>query len=209
MVLGPVGYRDRTVAGLRRALLPRRSRDKIGRAAARDDNAVTVQELVDCKGIHDALHRYARGVDRVDDELIASVFHEDARIYSPRGVLGPGEFIAWYLAQPRRAISQHFISNVTVTWEGAVARTESYFWAVTGSEAGLTLRTSTGRYVDRFEQRGSGWRIMIRTILPEWSRVSDVSEGTLPAAAARHRGSRDRADPSYLGSDDLLRWLTA
>ena len=37
-----------------------------------------VRQLVDRQEILDCMHRYARGVDRMDAELLQSAFHEDA-----------------------------------------------------------------------------------------------------------------------------------
>lgn len=149
--------------------------------------------------ITDALHRYCRGIDRMDAELIRSAYHDDG--YDDHGDLfrGPVEdYIAWVLPTlaERFTSTMHTLSNITIERDGDRARTESYLIAYHVSSGTGSLRVFGARYVDRFENRADiGWRIAHRTLVSEWQvehagTFVPTPPGTAPAA-------RDRSDPCY------------
>jgi ketosteroid isomerase-like protein len=158
-----------------------------------------VQELLDKQQIHEALMRYARGVDRGDAALICSAYHPDAvdehGVGDYTGVtVGPG--IVEMMADLR--VSSHHITNHLITVHDATtAGCESYFtvWQshqVDGTDAVLH---ALGRYVDRFEKRDGEWRIAHRLVIVEHTAVHLL--GAAPPPSAPGRGSRNRDDPSY------------
>jgi hypothetical protein len=153
--------------------------------------------LVDRQSIWDCMLRYARGVDRVDEQLIRSAFWEDAHD-AHGGVNGPpGDFLAWFLPnQPAREVAQHIVTNHRVELHGDHADTETYFVSVAKKFGSGTLEQVGGRYLDLFEKRGSEWRIKDRLVLLEWQCVGDASQMAERLSAA-NRGSRDKNDPSY------------
>ena len=63
------------------------------------NQSTEICELWDREAIRDCLHRYARGVDRFDRELILSAFHPDALDEHGKFVGTPDEFVDWALGQ--------------------------------------------------------------------------------------------------------------
>lgn len=156
--------------------------------------------LVDRQAIWDCLMRYARGVDRLDEELIRSAFWADA--HDDHGAIQgtPDDFIAaWVPTQAAREACQHSITNHTVAVDGAVAHAESYFQVSIRDYGSDVLELTGGRYLDRFEHRGGQWRIADRLVVLDWSCGADAS-GMDSRLAGRSRGSRDRTDASYTRS---------
>lgn len=154
------------------------------------------QEILDC------LHRYTRGVDRHDRELMLSAYHPDAR--DEHGVAEgvAGDFCDWAIGWHRdnQTRHQHIIANPTIDLDGDTAHVESYyiFWGE-NREGPPTL--AFGRYVDRFEKRGRRWAIAHRVCVNEL--VGQFSASELPdewATALSSTGpiARDRSDISYV-----------
>jgi len=156
-----------------------------------------LRRLADRQQISDCLMRYARGVDRIDLDLMRSAFWPDATI-SQGPVRGSIEdFIAgWAPVQDAREASFHNISNLTVEFDGNSAHCEAYLLVSIKQKGTDKIETVGGRYIDHFEKRGPEWRIKTRQMVIEWQGYLDASE--MPVRmATRHRGTRDRNDPSY------------
>lgn len=90
---------------------------------------VRLQAVVDKSEIADLLYTVARGLDRIDETLLRSVFHPDATVDMGPGLFqGTGnDYVHWVigvLGQIRE--SHHMIANVRVTLEHDVALVESY-----------------------------------------------------------------------------------
>src|SRR6266540_2173559 len=111
-------------------------------------------QLLDKQAIHETLMRYCRGVDRVDQELIASAFHPDGSCEFGELVL-KGDEIAGAIAAAAGSyhLTQHMIGNELVELDGDVARSEAYYISntVIDGDDGRQLRMRAGRYVDRLE----------------------------------------------------------
>ncbi len=158
-----------------------------------------MQELLDKQAIHEALMRYARGVDRGDAELICSAYHPDAvdehNVADYTGITVGPAIIELMANVPT---SMHHITNYSIALhDDGTAGCESYFtvWQshqVDGSDATLH---ALGRYVDQFEKRGGEWRIAHRLVIVEHTSVQLLNASAPPSAPGR--GSRDRDDPSY------------
>jgi SnoaL-like domain len=157
-----------------------------------------LQELLDRQEIIDCLHRYTRGVDRVDEELIRSAFHADATDYHGPVNGTVDDFLAYWLPlQPAREVSQHYISNSTVDLDGDTAHVETYYTFYRKLKGEPEMTVSGGRYADRFERRENGWRIALRVVIPGWDMVADGTPTTARLAAIS-RGRMDRSDPVYM-----------
>ena len=157
-----------------------------------------VADLLDRHAIWECTLRYARGVDRLDEELIRSAFWPDAHDSHGRINGSPENFLArWLPTQGDRQVAQHFVANQTVRLDGAGgADTETYFM-VTGKRFDSdVLELVGGRYIDRFEKRDDEWRIRTRLVLLDWQATADAA-GMARRLARSHTGSRDRRDPSY------------
>jgi hypothetical protein len=155
-----------------------------------------LQQLVDRQAIVDCLHRYTRGVDRMDEELILSAFHEDAIDFHHGHTGTAKDFVEWFWpAQESRVTCQHYLTNITVDIDGDVAHSESYFLTASRWAAGDTVRHGGGRYVDRLERRNGEWRIAQRVVVVEWA--ADSPGWGLDMFDPVGRSRRDASDLSY------------
>jgi 3-phenylpropionate/cinnamic acid dioxygenase small subunit len=153
-------------------------------------------ELVARQAIEDCLRRYARGVDRHDDELILSAYHDDATHQRGSFTGSPQDFIDWsrarHVAHTRAHL--HYVTNVCINFTSAqAAHVESYYLAVSASKDGTDVITVSGRYIDRFEARDGEWRIAGRLAVGEIRARGQQ----LPSTFADAGGTWDRSDPSY------------
>lgn len=167
-----------------------------------------LQRLVDKDEIHDAMARYARGVDRGDWALVASTYHPDAHDEHGEykgGIMG---LIAWLEARFTGVDnSTHFLGNCLIEFEGEeTALVETYFVSrrlrqltqAERADAGPSdaiCRDTWGRYVDRFERREGEWRVAHRTVVLEANSESIALNGVRPAT--RRFGQRDKTDRLY------------
>jgi hypothetical protein len=141
--------------------------------------------------------RYARGVDRLDEELIRSAYWEDA--HDSHGQLNGSldNFLAgWLPGQPQRDVASHFLGNHLVELEGDGADVETYFISAAKRIGSDMLELVAGRYVDRFERRAGEWRIATRLVVLDWQCMTDAS-GMALRLSRSHTGSRGPEDPSY------------
>jgi 3-phenylpropionate/cinnamic acid dioxygenase small subunit len=156
-----------------------------------------LQELLDHHRIRQCLARYARGVDRLDDELLRSAFHEDAIDCHGPFTATREELIGHIRPMTGdREATQHFLGQHHVELEGDTANVETYFFVVAKLPGSDQTELVGGRYVDQFERRDGEWRISLRIVALDWQLTGDAS-GMAERLAPFHRGSRDRDDPSY------------
>jgi hypothetical protein len=155
--------------------------------------------LQDRQAILDCIHRYCRGVDRFDRDLVLSVYHSDA--IDDHGVFvgPPADFADWAFAYHRehQHLTQHIVTNHNCELDGDSAHTETYWMLAAMNKQGAPLSLSGGRYIDRFERRAGRWAIAARRCTIEW--YGRPGEEAFPAAllATYATPSRDRNDPSY------------
>lgn len=160
-------------------------------------------ELADREAIRDCLTRYARAIDRVDEEELDGVFWEDATddhiIFSG----GMTEFKAFFLPLLRQLDqSVHLVGNCLIEISGAQAHAETYFFSfirVPQDVGGPKDSFAGGRYLDRMQRRGDEWRIAERTVVVDWFRdmpdSADWSKGYMGSPATP--GGRKPTDVSY------------
>lgn len=164
--------------------------------------ALSVEDLLARQEIADVILRYARGIDRLDFDLVRSCYHPDA--YDDHGAFKGSveEFIAaargWL---PRWTATQHFMGNMLIEVDGDRARAETYAVAYHRREdaEGNGKDDVLGiRYVDRFEKRGGEWKIGHRVVATDWRRVDPVS------------GAKGRGEGGVWGqrdTSDVVHWI--
>jgi hypothetical protein len=160
---------------------------------------MTLETIVDRAQILDCLHRYTRGMDRLDRELARSAYHADAIDDHGGFVANVDDFLDWAFEYHANQIRhQHYVSNHSVELDGDTAHTETYYTFVgTDRDETKPLEIVGGRYLDRFERRDGHWAIAARVCVEEW-RVLVPSALSSRVAAAVGRGvTRDRDDVSY------------
>ena len=160
---------------------------------------VLLDRLLAKQDVRDVIHRYCRGIDRMDESLVRSCYHPDASDEHGSFKGGVDDFIAWVFELLHRYdTTMHFVGNVLVEPEADLARAESYgiaFHQALDGPPELNLVTGF-RFVDRFERRDGEWRIARRVATTEWVR-KDAPESRWPIAETLRRGARDRSDPVY------------
>lgn len=174
----------------------------------------TVTELADRQAIRDVLMAYSRGIDRLDRELLISLYHEDA--IDDHGVFvgTREEFADWAIAMhtATHLSHQHCIFNFTCDLDGNVAHTETYYMFVGMNRTGTPMAMSGGRYIDRLEKRDGRWAIAARVCVRDWAPLDEIpkvmdqaamtvvknlSEQTKQLMRTGSQPSRDHSDVSY------------
>jgi hypothetical protein len=182
-----------------------------------------LDEANDRREIEAVLVRFCRGVDRLDEELIASCFHGDS--LDDHGMYrGTGRGFAEYVMRSASSMlaTMHTIGNVTIEFEGATTgHSEAYVHVVMrmpsgtasggtatgGTASGGTASGSTAaaaadhtihaRYLDRFERHDGGpWLIAERIVAYDLTRIDPVGR-EWALGDGYTVGRRDRDDPSY------------
>ena len=156
-----------------------------------------VQLLLDRQEIRDCVHRYARGLNRHDDEVLASAFHEDATFDYGAWTGKRDDFVQWanHLSVAHIAAGMHHITSHTCTIEGDVAYAESYVLFVLRYKDPKTVQVGGGRYLDRLERREGVWRIAYRHhVLDNRFMVDGSVWGDWDGYV---KGTQDRDDASY------------
>ena len=162
--------------------------------------------------IADVVYKYCRAIDRMDRELLESVFHEDS-IHHHGEYEGPSSdfcnFAFDILAEME--FTQHLVGNLLIEVDGNTAWSEAYWTAfhriAKGKESDMGFLAEhdssidedvfvSGRYIDRFEKRNGEWKIAKRQGVHDWVRFEPANEkGQLEAAGPT--ASRSRQDPAY------------
>lgn len=173
------------------------------------DTALEAQlrEFADRQAIHQVMLRYARGLDRLDFDLVRSCYWDDAIEDHGNYVGRPDDFIRWADgATLAHQSTQHAILNHFCDLQGDEAFCETYY-QFTGIRETPPHFGSVGRYVDHFQKRPNAdgqpeWRIANRVCLVEGTYDLPESIGTRgmpPAYTAEEpcQATRNRHDVSY------------
>lgn len=184
-----------------------------------------VQHLLDHQAIERLVHLYCRAIDRLDVDLLRSIYHPDAT--DEHGVfIGNAHEFASFIMQKLAAVTTygfHTITQSIIDIRGDVAAGESTYLAYHRIGAGFeniarffgetyarrAEKAGTidiehefvagGRYIDRFERREGVWRIARRKITNEWQQCQPITR-VLDEGEPGHvnlPGARDRTDPVY------------
>jgi hypothetical protein len=160
-----------------------------------------VRDLAARRDIYDAICNYMRGQDRLLPEVQRHAFHDDAFVdcgMYAGSADGFVNFAQGFLAAVK--YSQHLIGQVHIQVEGNIAHGEVYFIAQhrvveAGVEKDLIM---AGRYIDRYEDRGEGWKIAKRRELIDWARTDAASDSFIKDETSLHLSARGQADFSCL-----------
>lgn len=135
------------------------------------DINVRLQQLLDKQDIEEAILKYARGIDRMDEKLIASVLHNDAVFehfdLPEEGLRGAAEIAAQTMVLGSWITGgSHFLPQTLIELEGDVAWAETYALTcvLTGEPGKQQVYVRGTRLFHRMERRGDGlWKIAYRT----------------------------------------------
>ena len=168
-----------------------------------------LEELVAKQSITEVIHRYCRGVDRRDWELLRSCYHPDAHddhaVY--RGERdGLIEFMREFLAT-RCSATKHTVSNILVTVTGNTATAESYIHAwhrmlpePEAEDAPPTELEVGARNIDRLERRNGEWRFASRVLVFDWVREEKIESEPFDFGPAAIWSRADHTDVLHSGS---------
>ncbi|MEQ5869068.1 nuclear transport factor 2 family protein [Sagittula sp. NFXS13] len=142
---------------------------------------ISTEDLAHREAIRDCLFRYARGIDRADEDALKSAYWPGA--WDQHGATsGPVEDFydrvrgAW----ARGARNIHHITNILIEFRGSgSAAVESYFHALqrgVGPDGINRQAMLSGRYCDLFERRSGEWRIAHRVVVYDWVEPQAVPE---------------------------------
>jgi hypothetical protein len=162
--------------------------------------------------ISELVMKLARGIDRCDEALIASVFWPDAT--DDHGIFKgtAKDFVPWVIPVLRgMERTSHQICNQLVELQGERGFSEAYFIATHRIRENGQPRdmVAAGRYLDRCEKRGGEWRIAHRQTVYDYTTnepVSDEGWTKPPMLELIERGRRFGEDRS---SQDKREWLGA
>lgn len=158
-----------------------------------------LQRLLDEAEITRVLQRYCRGIDRLDEELIRSVYHDDATDDHGAFKGRASDFAPWVIKAlvENYDATQHVLGQKAIDVQGDVAYGDTHVLAYHRKErdGGTDLITFGGRYVDRFERRNDEWKIADRVVVHEWSKSERTT--TPFDLDAFEPGRRSRDDLSY------------
>lgn len=169
-----------------------------GRPMSAQEPGAEIDALLSKQAIQELIMAYARGVDRADEALLASLFHEDAVVVS--GIVnGSGARFARDICAHVRANLErcfHSVANVWIEVQGERAVGESYVIAT--ATAGGEETMTGGRYVDSYERRDGVWRFSSRTFVLDWTSTNPSTFETDGFyGALTTRGCYGREDPVY------------
>lgn len=156
--------------------------------------------LADREAIRDVIHRYCRGIDRQDVELLKTCYHADS-VDQHASFTGTGYgFCDYAMEQVAAALfTQHRCSNELIEFDDDRAFVETYVHAIHRVEVSGKLLDYIhyGRYCDIFERRAGEWKIAYRLHLADGDNVVEIVE---PAGRSSRPQARDEGRPYVRGS---------
>ena len=159
-----------------------------------------IDRLKSLESIRDCIRRVCRGIDRIDERLLRSAFHPDARINM--GKIYDGGLDDWISSalkhQKTQSQRQHVPASIRVQINGdeAVAETYELDRHKSPMNGGFSDLVLAARTLDRLSRRGGEWKIVERVKVMDWGRTITADESVY-ANSPLDRGRDDETDPSY------------
>jgi len=162
-----------------------------------------IQGILDKESIRELVCTYCRAADRHDNELMRSLYHEDA--YDDHGSFFKGKTMEFLDLLPEiqksMGILHHNVTTHNIKLNGKIAEGETYiiaFHQVLTEEGNYDVLIG-GRYFDEYEKRNDVWKFSSRAVDADWVYVNDPSQVNLthPMIEGADIGSPNEEDPSY------------
>ena len=162
-----------------------------------------IQGILDKESIRELVCTYCRAADRHDNELMRSLYHEDA--YDDHGSFFIGKAMEFLDLLPEiqksMGILHHNVTTHNIKLNGKIAEGETYiiaFHQVLTEEGNYDVLIG-GRYFDEYEKRNDVWKFSSRAVDADWVYVNDPSQVNLthPMIEGADIGSPNEEDPSY------------
>jgi hypothetical protein len=156
------------------------------------------QRLLDESELRALCATYMRGLDRLDEALVRSVFADDATTHYGSFVGGADEMPAMAMrALSAYRTTQHQLGQINLWIDGDTATGEVYFQAFHQHATDGFDRFICGRYIDRYARRDGRWLMTHRTEVVDWTRTEPIADEYFTLRPHTVRGERDRSDLSY------------
>ena len=168
------------------------------RARAVSDRDPELQRLLDENELRALSATYMRGLDRLDESLVRSVFADDATTHYGAFTGGANEMPAMAMrALSAYRTTQHQLGQINLAIDGDSATGEVYFQAFHQHATDNFDRFICGRYIDRYERRDGRWLMTHRTEVVDWTRTEPIADEYFSLRPHTVRGTRDTTDLSY------------
>ena len=175
----------------------------------------TLELTADKMAIMDVVYKYCRAIDRLDRELLESVFHEDS-IHHHGEYKGPSKQFCDFAFDILSTMehTQHLVGNILIEVKDNIAWSESYWQAYHRMAKGKSFEGQggfiadhnpeidedvfvSGRYIDKLEKRNGEWKIIKRQGVHDWVRFEPASDKGWREGPGPAPGRGDRSDPAY------------
>lgn len=162
------------------------------------DLEAEVRDLAARRDITDAVHRYMRGLDRLDPALQRTAFHDGAWVDCGLMAGDADAFVAF--AQDLLAgmeATHHLLGQVRIELQGERALGECYFqaWHATrGADGEPRDLFIAGRYIDEYACKNGEWRIAKRLLITDWVKDDPADHGFYAANPTTNRAGRRGED---------------
>lgn len=161
--------------------------------------AKSIDDVIAESEIRDLQLKFCRANDRLDEDLMRTCFHPDARVEIHKSLDLEAFLALGRQLLPGYTVTWHTTTNQLVEVDGDTAWAEHY--TVSSHRIAADEQNperdfiAYGRYIDRVEKREGEWRIAHRTYVLDYNRLDPVAPYELGMGSVR--GVRDRTDPSY------------
>lgn len=162
------------------------------------DRDPELQLLLDERELRALAATYMRGLDRLDEGLVRSVFADDATTHYGSFTGGPDEMAAMAMrALSAYRTTQHMLGQLNLRLDGDSGTGEVYFQAFHQHATDGFDRFICGRYIDRYARRDGRWLLTHRTEVVDWTRTEPIADEYFTLRPQTVRGARDTTDLSY------------
>ena len=155
-----------------------------------------LREIHDRQQITQLLYCYCRAVDRIDEALGYTIWHDDAQVDYGRIYQGTGRGLIDFICAAHRhaLVHSHQITNITLEIDADHARSEAYVTSAMRLMHADQLQqiTTRGRYLDNWSLRRGRWGIDKRIFVNDFDEIRPATSAFVPPGFAL-----DRSDPSY------------
>jgi len=151
------------------------------------------------RAIRTALHRYCRGIDRLDRDLVLATWWPEGTAKYEGIFEGTGQdFVDWFFSRNSHGnnMTSHQITSVLIEHRGHRSVSEAYALITQRTSGDPDAMVIAGRYLDVWSERDATWAVDRRHF-----RV-DITY-RIPCDAGPAKAASGRADPSYALFDYL------
>jgi hypothetical protein len=134
----------------------------------------SLEELSDREEIRQVLSTYTRAINRKDQELLATLFHNDGEDDHGTFSGSATDFPRWAIEYMERSFdfTAQCTGSVVIEIDGDQARTESFATVVhvikPEGDEDRKFDALFCRYLDTFEKRRGEWKILKRELAMDW-----------------------------------------